>query len=86
MLDAVLFKAQGSRRWQRSAFSCSARALLEKKIKHSYRILLAKSESLHQEMKHDSECGNTGEGTAWGMKEMLFGGQSHMKLLTVTAK
>lgn len=58
----------------------------KRKIKHSYRILLAKSALLHQEMKHDSECGNTQEGTAWRIKEMLFRGQSCMKLLTVTAR
>lgn len=41
-----------------------------------------KSEFFQQEMKHDPEYGNSWKRTAWGMKEMLLRGWSHIKLWT----
>lgn len=74
ILDAVSFMSQRSQYRYCSAFSCSVPALFKQKIKHSYRILVAKSELLQQEMKHDPECGNTWKRAAWGIKKMLFRG------------
>lgn len=50
--------------------SCS----FQTEYRHSYRILVAKSELLQQEMTHDPECGNTWKITVWGNEKKCCSG------------